>query len=689
VLLLLSVAAAVAACLTSLVVLLPSFRLITLLVVLLWVASPGIVLGWRLYGGSRGGGIAAVLVGPAWGYVLTSLVVLGLWAAGVRSFGWLMVAPAVAVVAIWPAGALKRSLAVPLFTRADVAALSIVALAVPVIVARPYSRVGIDLPEGRAYRAYFTADFVWEMAVAAEVSKGDVPPRNPYYRNDDLHYYWLMHLLPAAEHRHAGRSIPLEKILLVNAFAIGLAFVGFFYFFVRHFVERASAAAAACVGVIFCSSFEGTDRLIDIWRRGGSLEELRYLNIDAVGNWIYHGMKVDGLQRLLLYQPQHQLGYALGFSALLLLLQARDCSRAALLFLAGVFLGMSLLMSSPAAGMLAAAVGIYESIQLIRARQWRAFLPCALAGAVPIAAAVVLGNVLHYVDTKSPGNPLVTFGLNPLAVKALGLTIFLNFGPVLIVAALGVVAVIWRGSATRFVPLAIALAVCAFFYFLVDVPDHQGVYIAWRASHLAFIALAPFCGYALQEWWGAGQWRRPTIVVVALVVAVLALPMPIIDLYNSQDVANRAQGPGFRWTVLLTKGEVAGLDWIRQSTARDARVQVEPEVRGRDTWAYVPAFAERRMSAGLPIGMIPLAKYEKASAEIKQAYLAPSAEDAYDRALKLCIDYLVIGPPERTAYPRLQPLLDASPQLFAPTFRNDALAVYAVSGSWNREGCSH
>ncbi len=79
------------------------------------------------------------------------------------------------------------------------------------VVGRPFARVGADLPDGRAYRAYFTADFVWRMAVAAELSKGDVPPRNQFYLDDPLRYYWLPHLLPAIQYRlqmppHAARA---------------------------------------------------------------------------------------------------------------------------------------------------------------------------------------------------------------------------------------------------------------------------------------------------------------------------------------------------------------------------------------------------------------------------------------------------------------------------------------------------
>jgi len=147
-----------------------------------------------------------------------------------------------------------------------------------------------------------------------------------------------------------------------------------------------------------------------------------------------------------------------------------------------MFLGTSMLLSSFAAGILAVVAATYETLRLVAARRWRAFVPCAIAAAVPIGAALWIGAALHYVDTKSPGNPLVTFGLNRLAMHRVVLSIFLNFGPVLIVAIAGLALAIWRGTVARFMPIFIVVAVSAFFYFLVDVPDHQGVYVAWRSS---------------------------------------------------------------------------------------------------------------------------------------------------------------------------------------------------------------
>ena len=683
---------AVLACLFTI---LPSPYALVLMAVLAWFAVPGVTLARRLYGSQPGGWGAALLAGPPWGYILSSVVLLALWALGVRRFVWLMAAPVPATLLVWPARALARDLSIPNIARREIVAISLVLLSVPVIVGVPYAHVGANLPEGKAYRAYFTADHVWAAAVVSEVSKGDMPPKNPFYLDDVLHYYWFAHLLPAAEHRAFARQLTIDQILLVNALACGLAFVGFFYFFVRHFVEKPWAAALACVGVIFCSSFEGTERLWTFWRLGEPMTNwlnlLRPLNIDAVTRWFHNGMPVDGLQRLLMYQPQHQLTYLFGFSALLLLVQTRNPARAALLFLIGVFLGLALLISSFDAAMLVVMVAAYEAWRLTSLRAWKAFLPCMAAAGAPMIVAVAAILAMHYVDT---GGRLVALGVNGVATSRVRENLFLSFGPVAIAAAVGLAAAFWRGALGRFTPIVIALATCAVFYFLVNLPDHEDVYVGWHAGHLAFVAMAALVGYGLQEWWEAGDPVRAVTMTALSVVALLALPMVVIDVYNTQDVWNRGPvgwtpgTPGFRTTVLLTPQEVAGLEWIKHATSPDARVQVDPNVRYRDTWSYIPTFAERRMSYGDPISMIPTRKYEAAKPVVRALYQSTSAADASVRATKMCIDYLVVGPPERAIYPQFQPMLDASPQLFPPMFRNSDLAVYGVAGSGAESACS-
>jgi hypothetical protein len=667
-----TLAVAVVLCLSGLG---PTASSIGLAAVMGWFCLPGVVLGLTLYRGQPGRGLAAWLLGPAAGYVLSSLVLLALWAAGVRRPVILASVPLVAGLAAWLLGRLAGGLTIPRFDRRDIVAVCLLLLLVPLVVGLPYAHVGRTLPEGRAYRAYFTADFVWAMAVVSEVSKGDMPPRNVFYRGDDLRYYWLAHLLPAVEHRAARSALRVEQLLLVNDFSIGLAFVGFLYLFIRHFVRSPGAAAAACVAVVLFSSFEGAEFLYRLWKTGGPLTAVLDTNIDAVSRWKYESMPVDGLQRVLLYQRQHELGYILGLSALLLLVQARERITAGALFLAGCLLGMALLLSSFAAMMLTAIVAVYAGVRLVIGRQWRTIVAGAAAASLPMFGALGLSSILRYVDGAGP---LVAIGLNRTASRNAGMAILLSFGPMLLAAAAGLLVSVWKRTLGRFAVLLVMIAVCWLFYFFVDVPEHQHVYVGWRASHLLFIAFAAFCGYALQELWAAGRAARIATVAVSFVVALAAAPMVVIDLYNSQDTSNRSMGPGFRWTVILSPDELAALEWIKRNTSPRALVQIEPESRGRDTWDYIPAFAERRMAAGLPISMIPLRKYEVASARIKSLYQATSADRAHALAAETCIAYLVIGPPERQGYPGLQPLLDASPDQFMPLFRNSSVAVYGV-----------
>jgi hypothetical protein len=678
---------AAAAVAMSLGVIAPVTAAVPLFAVMLWWSVPGLLLAKRLYGSPPRAAGAVWLIGPAWGYVLSSLVLLALWAAGVRRPSILLMSPLPAIACVWPARRLANLLTPPALSRSDAAPVAVLCLALVVIASRPYSRVGVDLPDGRAYRAYFTADFVWEMTVAAEVSKGDVPPQNPFYPNDALHYYWLMHLLPGAEHRIAGSAVRLDDILLINAFAIGLAFVAFLYWFVRHFVESPWAAALACLFVLFCSSFEGADRLWVVWQRGLTLETLRSINIDAVGNWFYQGMKIDGLHRAILYQPQHELGYILGLSALLVLMESREPWRASLTFVAGSFLGLSALLSTVAAAIIGGAVAAYQMYRIVLARRWKAIVATALAGLLPIGLVFALIHALQYVDTVSGGNPIVRIGLNRLAAHRIAWTLFLNFGPVPPVALAGVVMAGRRKAGATFVSIVCLVAMCAGFYFYVDIPEHDSVYVAWRASHLMFIGFAALVAFAIQEFWRAGGAVRLAFGILTITGGALALPTVVIDLYNTQDVANRSMGPGFQWTVVLSPSEIEALEWIRRVTPPGARVQMEPFVRQRDAY-YITAFGERRMSGGLPTGLVPLAKYHGVSQRIRDVYRAGTADSAHALAAALCIDYLIVGPPERAAYPQFQATLDADQLTFPQAFRNNAMAVYAVSSQKRPGSCA-
>ena len=642
-----------------------------------WFTLPGVVFAFFVYERKPGSGLAAAFVGPVWGYGASSIVLLALWTAGVRGPA-LLIAPllAGAILAVC-AVPLRGALAPPAFRAADVVAVCLLIILTAGIVARPFSRVAATLPDGgKAYRAYFTADFIWRMAVAAELAKGDVPPANPFYRSDYLHYYWLAHLLPAAEYREMRGVVSLEQILLANSVALDVTFVMFLYGFCRQWVRSPVALTAACTATLLCSSFEGTERLYYLWRDGGPLDSLRMQNIDAMTRWIYRSLPVDGLHRVLWYQPHHATGYALGLSAMLVIVQARRPEKARVFALSGTLLAFCLMLSTFSVIMLSAVASLVALIVLVPRRAWRALLPAAIAAAIPLALATAAAMALGYVDRDSSG--LVQILVNPMAVTEPVWAIFLSFGPLLLLSILGAVFAVWHRATELLTVLAIIVVSFAF-YFFVDLRGHQYVYVGWRAGHLLFVAFTILTAYALQEIGRGTIARRAVAAALFIVLAAAAAPTFAIDLYNTQDTGNRALSPGgFPWTTVLEPEELEALDWIERLTPPKAIVQVEPTVRGQASWAYIPAFAERRMAAGLPIGMVPVEKYETASLEVKTVFTSAEPVVAHQRAVEYGIDYLFVGRPEREANPQLEERLAQRPDLFQPAFRNNTVSIYFV-----------
>ena len=253
-------AVVVAICVTLSSILSPAWA-VALLAVHAWFAVPGIVLARRLYAPEdRQQLVRRAPGGPGLGLRLEQRGAARAVGRGCTQLQWLLLAPLAAAIVVWPARRLVGPLTFPVFTRRDVAAAALVLLAVTAIVGRPYSQVGRLLPEGRAYRAYFTADFVSNMSIVAEVSKGDLPPQNPYYRSDPLHYYWLMHLLPSAEYQARGPR-DFDRAGAPGDGALDGPGVRGVSLLVCPALRRQSVGRRGGVPVrVLCSSFEGAHR---------------------------------------------------------------------------------------------------------------------------------------------------------------------------------------------------------------------------------------------------------------------------------------------------------------------------------------------------------------------------------------------------------------------------------------------
>lgn len=668
----------VAACAGTLLLVATPFAALASLVTHVMFAVPGVLLVRGVFGG-KDGWLASAAFGPLLGIGLNSLVVLGLWGVGARG-PWILVAgPALACSLAALAPRVRGRWAPLTLQTSDLVCLGLLLAFVPALIARPLSLVGAMVPEGEVYRAYFTADYVWRRAVVAELAKGDLLPANPFYLNDVLHYYWLPHLMIAVQYRWLREIVHLNELLLVHSVLIDVAFVTFLYGVGRWFVKRPAAVAAGVACSVLFSSFEGLYGLWDHWSAGASTALLRNFNIDAITRWLLQAMPIDGLQRLLWYQPHHALGYAIGVLALLTIARRVRRHDPLVFAIGGTLLAMSTLISSFGGLMLTTAAALHEGISVLRGRDWWRGLTHLSAASVPLAMGVVLITGLRYVDYVDTPGQIVRVGLNPIAVHNVIPGTFLSFGPMLLLAGPGLW-IAWRRHRDELGAFFALLAVCIVFYFFVDIRDHQDVYVGWRAGHLTFIACGALIALMFDRVVALRAVQRRLVWGGVAIVVLAAAPTLVLDAYNTQDISNRGRGPGFRWTLVLTRDELEAFEWVRVNTRPDAIFQVDPVARDPDTWAYLPAFAERRMSAGLPISMVPLNKYVYESSRIRRIF-DDAVGDAYDRARRTGVQFVLVGPPERTAHPGVEARFDAMPDLFPLAFRNAAISIYRVNGS--------
>ncbi|MBP7778010.1 MAG: hypothetical protein KA371_12825 [Acidobacteria bacterium] len=620
--------------------------------------------------------LPVVAFGPVVGLGASSLTLLALWAAGGRGAWLFLAAPAASGLLAWPAVALRGRWRMIQARPADLRMLLLALLIVPLIVGRPFAMVGAETPEGRVYRKYFTADYVWRRAVVAELAKGDFLPANPYYVNDPLHYYWLPHLLSAVEHR-VWPDVDLDALLLTRTVLVDVLFVSALYGFARLAVDVPWAALTGVACGFFATSFEALAAAYAMSRDGMPLATLRYLNIDAISRWIFNGMPIDGLQRVLWYQPHHAAGYLLGFLGVVAIARRTRDRDPAVFAVAGSLLAVSTVISSFAGVMYTAVAAAYELCNVVGRRTWWAGVTNAAWAALPLTIGAALVTAMHYVDQPSGDNlGIVRFGLNAMAAKNFWVVTAMSFGPALLLGAAGLAAA-WRRRLVDVVPFLVVLPVVAWFYFYVDVRDHQDVYVGWRVGHIAFMALIPLMGLAFLGASGLQGARRWGAAAALVLTVMLAVPTVLIDIFNTQDIVPNDLGPGWRRTEVLTPPELEGLAWVRTHTDARATVQIDPRARGDEMWAYIPAFAERRMVVGVPLSMVPLRKYEEGSRRVQWLFDA-EPQTARAMAERFGIDYLVVGPPERAIHENIEARWATAPDALTLAFKNSALSIYQV-----------
>lgn len=633
---------------------------------------PGLPLGLAVFGRRHAAGWVA---GALLGYGLTASAI---WVALATHSG---LSPAWAWAVVVGIGVLlgrfpRRPLTLPAWRASDTLALLLVLLLVPLLLARPFSRIGEQDATGRLrYRSYFTADFLWHVSLTSELAQLRLPPRDPFAAPDRLHYYIAYFLVPAsAVAALPGGMDAVSGILRVNALGAGLLLIAAVFLTGWVAVPRAAAIGWATALALLGASAEGAFACWRLLSRGRPLEHLRTLNVDAITAWWFHGPTIDGLPRALWYTPQHGASCALGLIAVLISAAGGAATPLAGTLTAGLALGLAVIFSPFLGGVFALVFGLSSVLDAWRTRNPSGLLRQSLS-AVPVGVAILCERQAQVLDGAGAA---LAFSLAPLAQLNSLVVIGLALGPLLAVAVPG--AWIGRGRSSLG-PALVALVIGLVCFFTVSLEGTDPVWVGWRAGNLMLVTLPALAACALAA--VAASPRRGPRAATAAAVALLLLGGSVTtaaDWFNAQDVENDRPGPGFRWTLALSPAQHAAFEWIRANTPRRAVVQAEPVARGRDGWTSIPAFSQRVMAAGLPISLVLQPYHRGRSERVRLLFADGDARAAWTEARALHIDFLYLDAVDRAAHsPQAIAKFEAAPDLFQTVFAQDDVRVYAVT----------
>jgi hypothetical protein len=631
---------------------------------------PGWPLGRALFGRHPAAWVAGALLG----YALTCVAFWAVLALRVPSAVAFILAWVLVSASAFAAAPLRRDkplLTLPVWSVPETRTLVLLLLLVPAVFVLPYKNLGArDADGNRFYRAYFTADFIWHMALTSELTKYAMPPVNPYVGDRTIQYYWTYFLVPAViSEEGAGGLREIENSLKVNALCSGLLFIAALILVTWAASLSAAGTAFAVVLAVVAASAEGVYALWDLYVRGRPLEALTNVNIDAMSAWTFSGLRVDSLVRSMWYNPQHSMSAALGLLAMPIVGAAGVTAPIGSIAFAGLALALSTTFNPFIGGLFSLIYGAVVLADAIRTRQIRPVLHHGIAAAlVAIAVGWCVAN-----DMVEGAAGVVLYGLGGYARNRPVATLMMSLGPLVVPAVLGM----WALPRRAWPALAgTILGLLVFYLVRLSV---EGSYIGFRAGQLLQLSLPGLAAVFFARLWSR-QWKwRAAAVTIAVVLLAIGLPTTIIDTYNAQDIGNRRMGPGFRWTITLTPDEQAAYEWMRTQTPRDAIVQMDPIAHGRETWSQLPTFAGRRMAAARPISLMDIPDYAERSKRVHRIYADRNAEVAVLIARDLGIDYVFIGPAEQKANSATALSKFAKREdLFREVFANAGTRIYQV-----------
>ena len=565
-----------------------------------------------------------------------SLIIQSLFSLGIFPFFWLAVALISGTSYPWVICVLIPLLAMvslsikkghPVSSSKIALDLIFVFLLVLLMTYLPFSQIGKPQPEGLAYRAYFSSDYLKHFSVVEALNKGKLPPSNPYFQGENFHYYWLAYAIPSFLAKLSG-SVP--QAMFSWSFTVNFLFLGLLLLFLQKICVRGRVLGYFLAAASLTVSLEGFYFFIQ--KCGFHFQKFLSLgsayNIDALTRWLWNLPQIDSLLRSMLYTPQHLMGITLFLVFFLVLFLDFNeplflSSLMAMTLTASFFIGSVLLFAWM-------AYFVVRELRLVLSHKNSVFsvLKSTAAYLLLPLLTVALFQVLQMAE---PGWRSEFF-LQKLSFYQIVLLLSLNIGPLLLTGLAGGLLARFPWRLFQLTLFLLALLTTLF----VRIRNFEND-LSLKLGLVLIIQLLLFTALLFEKFR-----MRGILAFFLLVVLILPGAMTLVlDVRNSADIANK------RFTFYLPAEEKVVLDWVKQNTPSVAVVQTFPPSREWNI-SIIPSFAGRNMFVGDRlhgrIFQIKEKKYNQRLEVLKQHLQNLPA--AGPELKKMGLDYLFWGKPE-------------------------------------------
>lgn len=482
----------------------------------------------------------------------------------------------------------------------------------------PFSQLGKPTSRGIAYRAYFSSDYLKHYSVIRVLSDYKIPPPNPYFYGEKLHYYWVPYSIPSTifpitkniKYTTIGWSVISNLIFLILLF----------YFTLNYFSSdkyKLLKTSFWSISAILFVSYEG---LFLIFRKGlSNITDIfrisRNYNIDALTRWLWHIPEVNTLLRSLFYTPQHL--FSLTFLLLYLHLKKKNRLKNSTVNL----LLASSLVSSIFIGLGFLIIILFDYFFKLFKEENKARI--IKESIITITLSLFLFFFFYLLKIIVLGERNIFIKIIPIKLW-LGFFI-LNFGLFFFLSIPTLIKNFKKNSNL----LSVITLTSIILIFRIEGFESD---ISLKFSLVLFLLLF----LSSLEFIASFGEKKPIFHLILILLLLPSVLTSIIDIKNSSDISNK------NFTFYIPKEEFIMLRWIDKNIPKSKVIQTYPPVRAPFV-SIIPSFTGCQMYVGDKMhGRIFLVKEKLYKDRINRlTFLLNNPEDLKNKCNN--IDYLFWG----------------------------------------------